>query len=134
MTSSSFKRGGWVGVEELGGLQNSHTWTLGLFLLFFSVLIIGVSLALLFYFKSGTHKGLWSIKGLEKGEGERRGCKSNCGGSACLVAGVSPRAEYLRWSQGEVRRAEIMLALFLLLSRTPRPPPAPSSTIPTGGA
>lgn len=36
--------------------------------------------------------------------------------NCCLEVEVSPRVEYLCWSQGEVRRAEIMLALS--------PPPA----------
>lgn len=101
----------------------------------FAVLIVGVPPPppSAFLFQVWNTRGSAVHKGAGKGKGGERGWRSNSGGSACLLAEVSPRAEYLRWSQGEVRWAQIMLALFLLLSR----PPAlstPSSTIPTGGA
>lgn len=32
--------------------------------------------------------------------------------NCCLLLEVSPRVEYFSWSQGEVRRPEITLALF----------------------
>lgn len=70
-----------------------------------------------FYSKSSIREAVVLLGGEWEAE-RRRGEKGphfwrNC----CLEVEVSPRVEYLCWSQGEVRRAEIMLALS--------PPPAP---------
>lgn len=52
---------------------------------------------------SGLVKGPWG-----QGGKNRAPLYRNC----CLLLEVSPRVEYFSWSQGEVRRPEITLALF----------------------